>query len=548
MNTTIRLPDSKLGEAVRATLLEWDEQDVSRRIWEKDHAVWLPDPTELSDRLGWLDLPEESVGLLEEIQAFATGVHETGIHHVVLLGMGGSSLAPEVFGETFGDPESYPDLIVLDSTHPDAVRVVDDAIDPAVTLFIVSSKSGTTLETLSLYRTFWDRVGRVTSTPGDHFVAITDPGSTLDEVAAERRFLRVFQAPSSVGGRYSALCVFGLVPAAIVGADVGGLIERARSMAAACSASIPASKNPSLELGVTLAVLANNGIDKVTFLSSPAIASFPAWIEQLVAESVGKEGKGIVPIDGEAPMEPESYSRDRMFVGLSLARDGDDYLRARLDELVAAGHPVVHMPLLEKIDLGAEIFRWELATAAVGSVLGIHPFNQPDVQLAKSLAKEAMASNGDTDSRPDEDTVDADNTPVLTARFAEWAKANPGDYLAVQAYVAPSSENETKLQGIRTALAKQLGVPSTLGFGPRFLHSTGQLHKGGANNGLFLQLVDEPQHDMEVPETDFTFGELIAAQALGDYRALTQRGRRVLRVNLGTNCSAGLDRVREAAG
>ena len=548
MKTNIRLPDSKLGETVQSTLLEWDKQGISRRIWEKDHTVWLPDPTELSNRLGWLDLPETAVDLVEGIQEFAAEVRAAAMRHVVLLGMGGSSLAPEVFGETFGGREGYPQLIVLDSTHPEAVRVVENAIEPANTLLVVSSKSGTTLETLSLYRTFWDRISRITSTPGSHFVAITDPGSTLDEMAIDRGFRRVFHAPPTVGGRNSSLCVFGLVPAALVGADVGGLLESARSMATASSAAVPTSENPSLQLGVTLAVLANAGIDKLTFVNSPTIASFPAWIEQLVAESIGKDGKGIVPVDGEAPKDPDTYSRDRVFVGLSLAGDGDEGIPVRLDALAAAGHPVVHTPLQDKIDLGAEMFRWELATAAAGAVLGINPFNQPDVQLAKSLAKEAMASKGDAVAGPDEDTVGVSDTPELAKAFADWARANPGDYLAVQAYVAPSEENEAKLQEIRTTLGGRLGLASTIGFGPRFLHSTGQLHKGGANNGLFLQLVDEPKEDIPVPETGFTFAELIKAQAIGDAKALTQRGRRVLRVNLGPDTVTGLDKVREAVG
>ncbi len=548
MDTTIRLPDSKLGEAVSAKLQEWENQGISGRIWEKDHTVWSPDPTEVSNRLGWLDLPEESLELLDELQEFAAEIHHAELRHVVLLGMGGSSLAPEVFAETFGDSDEYPELIVLDSTHPQAVRVVDSAIDPLATLFVVSSKSGTTLETLSFFRFFWDRVASVNSTPGEHFVAITDPGSSLDDLASERRFRRVFHAPPTVGGRNSALCLFGLVPAALVGADVAGLLESAGAMAIASSASVPAAQNPSLQLGVTLGVLAEVGIDKLIFECSPSIASFPAWIEQLVAESIGKEGKGIVPVDGETLLDPDSYSRDRVFVGISLAGDGDETIGARLDALSVAGHPVVHKVLESRNDLGAEMFLWELATAAAGAVLGINPFDQPDVQLAKSLAKEAMESKGDADGETSEIQVEKTDTNGLTDALAEWASVSPGDYLALQAYLAPSTENESKLQTIRSVLGERLTVASTLGFGPRFLHSTGQLHKGGTNNGLFLQFVDEPKQDLPVPETDFTFGELLAAQALGDFRALKQRGRRVLRINLGADAGLGLDMVREALG
>ena len=543
---SIRLTDPKLVDAVESTLRMWDEQNICKRIWEKDHTVWSPDPTELGNRLGWLFLPNTSLEEIEEIQAFAAEISDAAMRHVVLLGMGGSSLAPEVFAHTFGSSAGYPELIVLDSTHPDAVRAVEDAIDPARTLFVVASKSGTTLETLSFFRTFWERVSKVTSVPGSHFVAITDPGSALEQLASERQFRRVFGAPSTVGGRYSALSVFGLVPAALIGVDIKRLLERAASMAAASSGSTKASENPSLQLGVTLAELALEGIDKVTFFGSPTIGALPIWIEQLVAESVGKNGKGIVPVDGEADVAPDTYGRDRLFVALCLA--GDDDVARRLDALEAAGHPVVSTVLEDKFDVGAEMFRWELATAAAGAVLGINPFDQPDVQLAKSLAKEAMASKGDATTGPDADIVDAEDGAALSSAFNEWAQASPGDYLALQAYVAPSAAVAAELQVIRTALGQRLGLASTIGFGPRFLHSTGQLHKGGANNGLFLQLVDEPREDMPVPETEFTFAELIEAQAIGDAKALTQRGRRVLRVNLGSDTLAGLEKVRAVIG
>ncbi len=545
MDTDIRLPDSKLNDAVDATLQAWDAQGVSGRIWDKDYTLWSSDPTELSDRLGWLELPGESLQHVESIRSFAAEIRDAGIRHIVLLGMGGSSLAPEVFGKTFGSASGYPSLLVLDSTHPEAVQAVERTIAPEQTLFVVSSKSGTTLETLSLYRSFWERVGRLSSNPGQHFVAITDPGSALETLAGERGFRRVFLAPPSVGGRYSSLCVFGLVPAGLIGAEVAELLESARSMVQASSGATPASQNPSLRLGVTLGTLATEGIDKLTFLCSPALASFPAWIEQLVAESLGKDGKGIVPIDGEIVSAPESYSSDRVFVGLSLAGYGDREVRTHLDKLAEAGHPVVSVTMKHEIDLGAEMYRWELATAAGGVVLGIHPFNQPDVQLAKNLAKEAMASKDAAGDEARDLALNAADETSLKREIDRWAVSSPGDYLCVQAYLHASTEHVAKLQDIRTELGKRLGVASTLGFGPRFLHSTGQLHKGGANNGLFLQLVDEPANDVAVPETDFTFGELIAAQALGDYRALSQRGRRILRVNLGRDTKAGLERIRE---
>ena len=542
------LPDAQLSAAVESTLRSWDETDVCGRIWEKDHTVWSPDPTELSDRLGWLDLPEESLGLVDEIQGFAAEIRNSAITHIVLLGMGGSSLAPEVFARTFGSSTDFPELIVLDSTHPDAVRAIENAIDPARALFIVASKSGTTLETLSFYRTFWDRVGRISSTPGEHFVAITDPGSTLERLAADRRFRRVFAAPPSVGGRYSALSVFGLVPAALIGIDIRLLLQRARSAADASSGAVAASANSSLRLGVTLAQSALSGIDKLTFFGSPSVAAFPIWVEQLVAESLGKEGRGIVPIDGEAQSPADGYGSDRFFVALSVAGDGDDRIAKRLAALESAGHPVAHTPLQDRFDIGAEMFRWELATAAAGIVLGIHPFNQPDVQLAKSLAKEAMASKGSGTIRLDMDAVSAADGAAMSRAVAEWAKCEPGDYAGIQAYIAPTDTHSALLQEIRNKIGRRLGVASTIGYGPRFLHSTGQLHKGGANNGLFLQLVDSPAEDIAVPESEFTFAELIRAQAVGDGKALAQRGRRILRLDLGPDTVAGLNELAKAVG
>jgi transaldolase/glucose-6-phosphate isomerase len=478
--------------------------------------------------------------------ALAAGVRSDGLEHVVLLGMGGSSLAPDVFANTFGSAPGHPALTVLDSTHPEAVLAVERRIDMEKTLFVVSSKSGTTLETLSLFRTFWERAMRASNTPGRHFVAITDPGTPLEQLANERGFRRVFRAPSDVGGRYSALSVFGLVPAALIGVDVHRLLDRAWTMAEASSFCVAEGNNPSLTLGAALGELAAQDRDKVTFLTSPSLAAFPAWIEQLIAESTGKDAKGILPVDAEPARALDGYAADRVFVGILLEGDENGSLESRLVDLGKRGHPVITIRLREKADLGQEMFRWELAVAAAGAVLEIHPFNQPDVQVAKELARKAMEGDGSAAAGGTADAVSASEEAALRQALSGWANARPGDYVAVQAYLAPTDETTATLQSIRAALGRSLGVATTLGYGPRFLHSTGQLHKGGPNTGLFLQLVDEPAEQLPVPETDYTFGALIAAQALGDYRALSQRERRVLRVNLGRDVRAGLRQLAAA--
>ena len=538
-------------ESVDARLEAWHAAHLCRRLWEKDPTIWFAEPVpEITDRLGWLSLHETMHEQLDELHGFAEEVRRDGVRHVLLLGMGGSSLAPEVFASTFGSAAGYPELIVLDSTHPGAVRDVDRRIDPTRTLFLVSSKSGTTLETLALFQTFWDRANQEGNDAGRHFTAITDRGTSLERLALERGFRRVFRAPPDVGGRYSALSVFGLVPAAVTGIDVHRLLDRAWTMAEAGAFCVSESANPGFALGAALGELARAGRDKVTFLTSPALAAFPAWLEQLIAESTGKDGKGILPVADETPDSPDVYGTDRFFVSLSLDGDDPDELASRLRALEAAGHPVARICLREKADLAQEMFRWEVAVAVAGSVLGIHPFNQPDVQLAKALAGEAMASERQEAARPGDDAEDAVSTTepqALEQRLAAWlAAARPGEYVALQAYLAPTAQTTAVLQSIRLALRDRLKLATTLGYGPRFLHSTGQLHKGGPNTGLFLQLVDEPEDDIAVPETDYTFGALIGAQALGDYRALVQRGRRVLRVNLGRDVSGGLARLAEA--
>jgi transaldolase/glucose-6-phosphate isomerase len=538
--------------AVAARLQRWEETGFARRLWAKDHTLWSPTRLpEITDRLGWLDLPTAMTDQTGAITDFAYALKAAGMRHIVLVGMGGSSLAPEVFQRTFGNAAGYPALIVLDSTHPGAVAAVDAAIDPRTTVFLVSSKSGTTTETLSLFRYFWQRVEQGSSTPGAHFVAITDPDTPLVRLAYERGFRQLFLAPPDVGGRYSALTVFGLVPAALLGVDIRRVLDRARHMAEAVGPSVRCQDSPGLRLGAALGEWTLVGRDKVTFVVPPSLAGLPSWIEQLIAESTGKDGKGIVPIVDEPAGAVDAYERDRVFVHVCVTGEATPDLEASMRALEAAGHPVIRTELADKTDIGQEFFRWEVAVAAAGAVLGIHPFNQPDVQLAKDLAQQAMQKGvGATPPDPGKtampDEVAADRRETLAGALRAWlATVRPGDYVGVQAYLAPSSATTAALDAIRQALRDRLRVATTLGYGPRFLHSTGQLHKGGPNTGLFLQIVDDPPHDLAVPETDYTFGALIRAQALGDLAALHQRGRRLVRVDLGRDVVGGLARVAE---
>jgi transaldolase/glucose-6-phosphate isomerase len=464
--------------------------------------------------------------------------------------MGGSSLAPEVFQRMFGNASGYPELIVLDSTHPAAVRSVESELDLPRTLFLVSSKSGTTTETLSFFRYFWQRVSQVTGAPGRHFVAITDPTTPLERLARERGFRAVFRAQRDVGGRYSALTVFGLVPAALIGLDIHRLLDEAWTMSEACAFCVPGAENPGLTLGATLAEGALAGRDKITFLTSASLAAFPTWAEQLIAESTGKNGKGIVPIVEEPAVRPDAYAADRLFVYLHLQEGTDTELREQIDALEAAGFPTLRIQLSDTTDLGQEFFRWEVAVAAAGAALGIHPFDQPDVELAKQLASKAMKPKqrgASPASSGEGEPVAVEHAEQLRQALKTWlAGARPRDYIALQAYLPPNAATTTELQALRASLLDRFRLATTLGYGPRFLHSTGQLHKGGPNTGLFLQIIDVPAEDVPVPETDYTFGELIHAQALGDYQALRQRGRRVLRVSLGSDVARGLQLLQEA--
>jgi transaldolase / glucose-6-phosphate isomerase len=544
--------DLRLGryqKRVDQRLKTWQAEGFSSRLWKKDPTLWSAKPVaELTDRLGWLTLPESMKNQAADLRAFAEKVRADGFRHVVLLGMGGSSLAPEVFQHVFGNRPGYPELAVLDSTHPAAVQAVEKGVDLDCTLFLVSSKSGTTTETNSLFYYFWQKISQLKQQPGNHFVAITDPGTPLEKLASERSFRAIFKASEDVGGRYAALTVFGLVPAALIAVDTGGVLDRARRMSQASSSTVRESDNSALVLGAALGELTLAKRDKVTFVASPALAAFPSWAEQLIAESTGKERKGIVPIANEPVGPPEKYGADRCFVYLKLKGDESKELDQKVAALESAGHPVARIELGKKIGLGQEFFRWEVAVAAAGAALGIHPFNQPDVQLAKDLAKKAMdkktAGGKKRTERTDE--AAASDEKALQQAVSSWLKKKkPRDYLVVQAYLNPTAEHTAALQSICLSLRDRLGIATTFGYGPRFLHSTGQLHKGGPNTALVLQIVDEPTPDLPVPETDYTFGALIRAQALGDFTALKQRRRRALRVNLGSDTGSGLKHLLE---
>jgi glucose-6-phosphate isomerase len=552
--------------AVEARQKLWTDANVTRRIWRNDGTVWVPDPEkaaltpDLINRLGWLTIPEVMHDYLDVLTDFADDIIRGGFTHVVLLGMGGSSLAPEVLMTTFGNARGYPPLTVLDSTHPASVQHVADSVDMAKTLFLVSSKSGGTTETLSFFKYFYTAVSAAKRDPGQNFVVITDPGSPLEVLAVEKKLRRIFSSPPNVGGRYSALTYFGLVPAALIGMNLHKLLDRAITMVHATHYCIPMAENPGLALGAAMGELALAGRDKITFFASPSIAAFGVWVEQLIAESTGKNGKGILPVAGEKLGTPGHYGEDRFFVYLRMEGDKNGVLDKAIDALEAAGHPVVRIALDELEDLGGEFFRWEMATAAAGAVLGINPFDQPNVEAAKIKARELLKALQETGSLPaDTPTLLEGHIEVFGGAgksgsdirevFGDFSKlVRPGDYVALMAYVPRTDETDAILESTRLVLRDKLKVPTTLGYGPRFLHSTGQLHKGDGNKGLFIQITHAPESDIAIPGEPYSFCSLIAAQALGDYQALAERGRRLMRFHIRGDITAGLKKLRDSLG
>ena len=522
---------------VEATLAQLDRQGVVARMWDRDHTVWKPDSKEISNRLGWLTVSGTMRDQVPSLRSFADGVRAEGYRNVVLLGMGGSSLGPEVLRRTFGSADGYPELTVLDSTLPRVIRGVESAIDPARTLFLISSKSGNTIEPMSFYKHFRNLLDRELGREkaGRGFVAITDPGTSLEVLAGQHGFRHVFANPPDIGGRYSVLSYFGLVPAALLGIDLERLLGRADGMGARCGRSVSAGDNPGARLGAAIGAMAASGRDKLTLVASPRVAGFGLWVEQLLAESTGKDDRGIVPVAGEPLSEPDRYGHDRLFVHLRLEGDDNQAADASLDAIKSSGHPVLRLDLGDPYDLGAEFFRWEFATAVAGAVLGINPFDQPDVQGAKDMTDRMMEHHRETGRLPAVDASD-DLGSLLEG-------AAPGDYLAVMAYLPEGSAVQEALDGLRRRVVDRYGIATTMGYGPRFLHSTGQLHKGGPNTALCLQLGTDPGDDLAVPGEAYTFGVLAGSQALGDLQALQAAGRRVARVSLGDDPAGDIQKL-----
>ena len=545
------MPDVLKLPVIEETLQYLKSKDFLDRLWVKDANLWKGDTAAIRNRLGWLTSPTIMRGHAEDIKAFADEVRRLQFSQVVLLGMGGSSLASDTFNATFGSKMGFPDLLILDSTDPGAIRHVLESVSLGRTLFVVSTKSGTTTETLAFYSFFRAQVEAASPPkPGMQFVAITDPGRPLDKLATESGFRRTFLNPASIGGRYSAVSFFGLVPAALIGVDIKALLERAHAMVEICGNEVGARDNPAVQLGAALAGLAKIGRDKVTLVLSQKIRALGAWIEQLLAESLGKDGKGVVPVVDEPLGPPAVYGDDRVFVALTV--EDDDSYDAALGKLAEAGHPVIRLGLKDPLDLGAEFFRWEMATATAGAVMGVNPFDEPDVARAKENTSALLANWRKSHRLPEWPPDAEDDGIVLMAKSnkkipsvakglsAHLAQAEAGDYLAIQAYLTPNAEIANRLQEARTLLRDRLRVATTVGFGPRYLHSTGQLHKGGRPNGLFIQVTCEDKDDLPIPGSSYGFSTLKAAQALGDLQALRDAGRRVIRLHLTGRPATGL--------
>ena len=556
-----------LASSVKTHIDDWRANGKVRRLWQRDASLWTN--TDEAKWLGWLGVTEEQTARLRDFRQLAEDVKSAGFTHVLLLGMGGSSLCPEVLKMTFGKLTAFPELHVLDSTDPAQVKSFENRIDLSRTLFIVSSKSGSTLEPNIFKQYFFERAKEVAGPgkAGSQFIAITDPGSKMEQVARSDHFRHIFHGLASIGGRYSALSDFGVIPASAMGLDVAKFLDRTEDMVQACASSVPVEENPGAVLGVVLGAAHNLGRDKVTIITSPGISDLGAWLEQLLAESTGKDGKGIIPVDREQVGEPEVYGKDRLFVYLRLETAPDAAQDTKVTALENSGQPVVRISLGDTYDLGQEFFRWEIATAVAGSIIGINPFNQPDVEASKIATRNLTSEYEKTGALPEErPLIDRDGIKLFTdTKNAEaLAKAagndqslvgflrahlnrmQAGDYFALLAYVQMNGANEDKLQAIRHMLRDSKRVATCLGFGPRFLHSTGQAYKGGPDSGVFLQITCDDAVDLPIPGQRYTFGIVKAAQARGDFQVLAERNRRALRVHLGEDVQKGLVTLQSA--
>jgi transaldolase / glucose-6-phosphate isomerase len=569
--TSIQLPhwefSASLTQAVESTLKDWQAGNKMARLWRGDPSLWTSDDEE--KWIGWLSIVEDRLAHVKELNDAGADAAKADFTHALLLGMGGSSLCPEVLKITYGQQPGHPELHVLDSTDPAQIKSVESQVDLAKTLCIVASKSGSTLEPNIFKQYFFERMQQTVGKEkaGQHFIAITDPGSKMQQVAESDRFRKIFFGRPSIGGRYSALSNFGMAPAAIMGLDVANFLQRANEMVQACKPEVPTDQNPGAVLGAILGTLGNLGRNKITFITSPGIHDLGAWLEQLIAESTGKIGKGLIPVDREALGAPEVYGDDRVFVHLRLADEPDTIQTQKLELLKSAGHPVVEIELGDIYDLGQEFFRWEIATAVAGSILKINPFNQPDVEASKIVTRQLTEAYEKSGKLPEEAPLFDDGNIKLFTDERNAANLNklsgsdrsltgflrahlsqliPGDYMALLAYIEMNNEHEATLQEMRHAVRDRKHVATCLGFGPRFLHSTGQAYKGGPNSGVFLQITCDDAVDLPVPGQKYTFGIVKAAQARGDFQVLADRKRRALRVHLPKDVEAGLETLSRA--
>jgi transaldolase / glucose-6-phosphate isomerase len=561
----VKLPD-ELRNAVNSSLEKWRRGGNVRRLWAGDADLWTG--ADEGQWLGWLNIISSERKRMEELNDLAADIRSQNFLHAVLLGMGGSSLGPEVLATTFGHTNAHPELIVLDSTDPDQIHAVETAIDLVRTVFIVASKSGSTLEPNILKDYFFERVKDAVGSrhAGSHFIAVTDPDSELQTIAQRDRFRYLFFGRRSIGGRYSVLSNFGLVPAAVIGLDISKLLGAAQKMAHACGSAVPPADNPGVVLGIALAEAARLGRNKVTIITSRGIANFGAWLEQLLAESTGKQGKGLIPVDDEPLGSPENYGSDRLFVHIRLAEASEGNQDDALAALEAAGHPVVRISVANRYQISQEFFRWEIATAVAGAIIAINPFDQPDVEASKEKTRALTDAYEKGEAGQAEKPVfkengialyaDGDNADIIrrapdSGTLAGSLKAylgqlRSGDYCALLAYIARDKAHENVLQDMRVVIRDAKCVATCVGFGPRFLHSTGQAYKGGPNSGVFLELTHDARHDMPIPGHKYSFGKVIAAQARGDFSVLNDRNRRALRVHLGTDVDGGLKHLQTA--
>ena len=527
--------------AVNVALAEAGRANVIERIWQRDASLWKQGEAHqkiIRNSLGWLTVANEMLEVADELTSFASDL-SSEFQHAMVCGMGGSSLCPEVLRQTFGKHDGFPELLVLDSTDPDVIANFKQQIDVTKCLFIIASKSGTTTEPIAFHRYWYNEVAQKTDSPGKSFVTITDPGSQMADTAAAESFRRIFLNQSDIGGRYSALSYFGMVPAALMGLDVARLLRQAQAMSDSCKPDVTVEQNPAAILGAVMSECALAGRDKLTIVTDGSLSALGLWIEQLIAESTGKEGKGIVPVVGESLGEPGGYGNDRIFVSISAGPLGDQ-TRSKLETLAAAGHPVVYRELADRYDLGAEFLLWEMATAFAGWRLGINPFDQPNVQESKDATKALLeeytregklteqtvtARDGEIAIYAGDETSASSNSATEALReFCELIKT--GDYVALLAYVQETPEINSALEAIRAKISAATGCAATIGYGPRFLHSTGQLHKGGPDTGVFIQITAPDEVDFPVPGAPYSFSVLKDAQALGDFQSLVAHGRR----------------------